>query len=139
MNVEATMEGGCLCGAVRYRISGSPFAAEYCHCRMCQKSAGAAVVSWMDFRTEQLTWTAGKPSEYESSESVRRGFCAECGSTLSFRDTRHPEYRTLTIASLDDPNLVKPTYHIYTDSQVKWLVIEDDCKRFPQGSVKSSG
>jgi len=139
MNVEARMEGGCLCGAVRYRISGSPFAAEYCHCRMCQKNAGAVVVSWMDFRTEQLTWTAGKPSEYESSESVRRGFCEECGSTLSFRDTRHPEYITLTIASLDDPNLVKPTYHIYTDSQVKWLAIEDDCKRFPQGPVKSSG
>ena len=139
MNVESRMEGGCLCGAVRYRISGSPFAAEYCHCRMCQKSAGAAVVSWMDFLTEQLTWTAGKPSEYESSESVRRGFCEECGSTLSFRDTRHPEYITLTIASLDDPNLVKPTCHIYTDSQVKWLVIEDDCKRFPPGPVKSSG
>jgi hypothetical protein len=136
MNVEARMEGGCLCGAVRYRISGSPFAAEYCHCRMCQKSAGAVVVSWMDFRPEQLTWTAGKPSEYESSESVRRGFCQECGSTLSFRDTRHPEYITLTIASLDDPNLVKPTCHIYTDSQVNWLAIEDDCKKFPQGQVK---
>lgn len=139
MNVEARMEGGCLCGAVRYSISGSPFAAEYCHCRMCHKSAGAVVVSWMDFRTEQLTWTAGKPFEYESSESVRRGFCAECGSTLSFRDIKHPEYMTLTIASLDDPNLVKPTRHIYADSQVKWLTIDDDCKRFPRGPMKSSG
>lgn len=139
MSDEAKKEGGCLCGAVRYRISGSPFAAEYCHCRMCQKSAGAVVVSWMDFRTEQLTWTVGKPSEYESSELVRRGFCAKCGSTLSFRDTRHPDYMTLAIASLDDPNLVKPTYHIYTDSQVKWLTIDDDCKRFPQGPPKSSG
>ena len=137
MNVETRMEGGCLCGAVRYSISGSPFAAEYCHCTMCQKSSGAAVVSWMDFRTDQLTWTTGKPSEYESSENVRRGFCAECGSTLSFRDTRHPDYMSLTIASLDDPNLVKPTYHIYTDSQVKWLNIDDDCKRFPKGPEKS--
>jgi len=80
------MEGGCFCGAVRYSVSGPPFAAEYCHCRMCQKSTGA-----------------------------------------------------MTIASLDDPNLVKPTRHIFTDSQVRWLNIDDDCKRFPEGLAKSSG
>jgi hypothetical protein len=132
------MEGGCLCGAVRYSISGAPFAAEYCHCRMCQKSAGAVVVNWMDFHNEQLTWTNGRPSEYESSETIRRGFCVKCGSSLSFRDSRHPEYITLTIASLDDPDLVKPTYHIYVESQVKWLCIDDDGEKFPQGPVKSS-
>jgi len=137
MNTQ--MEGGCLCGSVRYSVSGAPFAAEYCHCRMCQKSSGAVTVSWMDFRVEQLTWTLGTPAEYESSENVRRGFCADCGSTLSFRDTRHPEYITLAIASLDDPNLVEPTYHIYTESQVKWLNINDDCNRFQKGPVKSSG
>ena len=135
MIMDANKEGGCLCGAVRYSVSGPPFAAEYCHCRMCQKSAGAMVVCWMDFLVEQLTWVLGGPTEFKSSESVRRGFCAECGSTLSFRDTRHPEYFTLAIASLDDPNRVKPTYHIYTESQVKWLNIEDDCKRFRQGPV----
>ena len=139
MNIEARMEGGCFCGTVKYSISGSPFAAEYCHCRMCQKSAGSVVVNWMDFHTEQLKWTVGTPLEYKSSESARRGFCAQCGSTLSFRDTRHPEYISLTIASLDDPNLVKPTYHIYTESKVKWLTIDDDCKRFPKGRVKSVG
>ncbi len=139
MNVEERMQGGCLCGAVRYSVSGRPFAAEYCHCRMCQKSAGAVVVNWMDFNKEQLTWTAGKPSEYESSDCARRGFCTVCGSTLSFRDTRHPDYFSLTIASLDDPNLVKPTYHIYVESQVKWLNIDDDCKRFSQSRTKSSG
>ena len=94
-------------------------------------------VCWMDFRVEQLTWTFVKPTEYESSKGVYRGFCAECGSTLSFRDARHPKYITLTIASLDDPNLVEPTHHIYTESQVKWLNIDDDCKRFLQGPVKS--
>ncbi len=137
MNNEERMEGGCLCGAVKYSVSGSPFAAEYCHCRMCQKSAGAVVVNWMDFNTEQVTWLVGKPSEYQSSETVRRGFCAGCGSTLSFRDTRYPEYTSLSIASLDDPDLVRPTYHIYTDSQVQWLSIDDGCKRYPGHKVKT--
>ena len=133
------MDGGCLCGQVRYSVSGAPFAAEYCHCRMCQKSSGSVTVSWMDFRVEQLTWTLKPPAEYRSSEYVRRGFCPDCGSTMSFRDTRHPNYITLAIASLDDPNLVKPTYHIYTESQVEWLNIDDNCNRFRQGPVKSEG
>lgn len=131
------IEGGCLCGAIRYSVLAPPFAAEYCHCRMCQKSSGAVVVNWMDFRVEHLTWTLVTPVEYKSSENVRRGFCAECGSTLSFRDTRHPEYISLTIGSLDDPELVEPTYHIFTESQVKWLNIDDACKRFQKGQVKS--
>jgi hypothetical protein len=105
---------------------------------MCQKSSGAPVVSWMDFLTEQLSWTKGKPLEYKSSENVRRGFCGVCGSSLSYRHTGHPEYITLAIASLDDPNLVKPTFHIYTASQLKWLKIDDACKRFIAGPEKSS-
>jgi hypothetical protein len=137
MKSEVRMEGGCLCGALRYQISGTPFEAEYCHCRMCQKSAGAVFINWMDFRAKQLRWATGKPSEYQSSKNTWRGFCNQCGSSLSFRDTRYPEYISLTIASLDNPNLVKPTRHIYTDSQVEWLTIEDDCNRYPQGSQKT--
>ena len=132
------LEGGCLCRSVRYHTSATPFAAEYCHCGMCKKVSGAPVASWMDFHTDQLTWEKGKPLEYKSSKNVRRGFCSSCGSSLSFRDTRHPEYITLAIASLDDPNLVKPTYHIYTSSQIKWLKIDDDCNRFPAAPEKSS-
>ena len=132
------LEGGCLCGSVRYLISGTPFAAEYCHCGMCKKVSVAPVASWMDFHIEQLTWNKRKPLEYQSSENVQRGFCPTCGSSLSFRDTEHPEYITLAIASLDDPNLVKPTYHIYTASQLKWLNIDDECKRFTAGPGKST-
>lgn len=87
----------------------------------------------MDFKVEQVKWTKGTPTEYASSENIRRGFCPACGSTLSYRSTLHPNYFTLSIASLDDPEAVRPTYHIYTDSQVTWLPITDDCKRYPKG------
>ncbi len=122
--------GGCLCGAIRYRLSALPFAAEYCHCRMCQRSAGAAFGNWMDLKQDQVTWTSGTPLEYASSANVRRGFCANCGSTLSFRDERHPEYLTLATTSLDEPNAVPPKRHIYTESQLAWLQIDDDCERY---------
>lgn len=124
--------GGCLCGAVRYVAKAPPFAAEYCHCRMCQKGVGSVVVSWMDFKVDQVSWRFDPPTEYLSSETGRRGFCPTCGSTISYRDTRYPDYLTLTIASLDNPNLVTPTYHIYTDSQPDWFKIDDHHPRYPQ-------
>jgi hypothetical protein len=139
MNDEPILRGGCLCGAVRYRASGPPFAAEYCHCRMCQRFTGAAAANWMDFERKKVEWTAGAPREYASSEFVRRGFCPDCGSALTFRDTRYPQYLTLTIASLDEPNQVRPTHHLFTDSQLEWFDPADDCPRFSNGPGEDMG
>ncbi|WP_394781623.1 GFA family protein [Undibacterium sp.] len=127
------MKGSCHCGAIRYEVLGDPFAADFCHCRDCQKTTGAPVGAWMDFKAEQVRWLQGSPAEYASSETIRRGFCSLCGSTLTYRSTAHPDYLTLSITSLDDPNAVRPTYHIYTDSQVEWLAISDDCQRYAKG------
>lgn len=129
------MIGGCHCGAIRYDVSAVPFAADFCHCRDCQRTTGSPVGAWMDFKAKEVRWVKGSPTEYASSKNIRRGFCSECGSTLSYRSTEHPEYLTLSIASLDNPNAIEPTYHIYTDSQVKWLSMHDDCKKYPQGQV----
>ncbi|WP_429221719.1 GFA family protein, partial [Aeromonas veronii] len=57
----------------------APFAADFCHCRDCQRTTGAPVGAWMDFHAEQVQWLCGKPTEYASSDFIRRGFCAECG------------------------------------------------------------
>ena len=129
------LTGGCLCGAVRYQLSELPFAAEYCHCRMCQIVAGSPVATWMDVKAEQFTLLGEDISEYKSSEFVYRGFCPQCGSTLSFRDSRHPDYFTLSITSLDHPNQVAPTYHIFTESKLDWFDTQDSCKRFNLGAI----
>ena len=126
---ESTHEGGCLCGALRYRVTGAPFDIDYCHCRMCQKSTGAPVGVWMDFKKNQVEWLSGRPKEYASSDSIRRGFCAQCGSAISFRHTGYPDYYTLAIVSLDDPNTFEPNYHIHMDSQPNWFKIDDDLER----------
>ena len=129
------MKGGCHCGATRYEVSGTAFDADYCHCRDCQKTIGAPFGAWMDFKREQISWVGKEPTEYASSKYIRRGFCPECGSSLSYRSTQYPDYFTLSIASLDDPDLVSPKYHIHTDSQVSWLSIDDDCKRYSNERV----
>ena len=128
------MNGQCLCGSVQYTVSAKPFAADYCHCRMCQRSTGSVAGVWMDFKRDQFQWlNKDELREYASSEFARRGFCGLCGSTLSYRDTRHEQYISLAISSLDQPDKVQPSYHIHTDSQLSWLKIDDDYVRYAQG------
>jgi len=93
----------------------------------------------MDFKREQIRWIGKEPTEYESSEYIRRGFCPACGSSLSYRSTQYPDYLTLSISTLDDPDLVEPNYHIHTASQVSWLTIDDDCKRYRGERVSEKG
>ena len=124
------LQGGCLCGAIRYQINGLPFDADHCHCSQCRKSAGAVVMSWMDFHGEQVQWLQGKVTEFASSNDIRRGFCQQCGCSLTYRHINYPEFTTLSIASLDQPNRVQPNYHIYTNEQVSWLSIDDRCRRY---------
>ncbi|QQX82506.1 GFA family protein [Shewanella sp. KX20019] len=91
--------------------------------------------AWMDFNIEEVNWLSGSVTEFQSSECVRRGFCHHCGSALTFRDTRYPDYLTLAIVSLDTPNTVQPSYHIHTDSQLTWLSLSDSCTRYPQSKT----
>ena len=68
--------GGCLCGSVRYEVSGPAVALCFCHCRSCQRASGAAVVPWGTFARENFRFTRGAAAEYRSSTPVRRGYCA---------------------------------------------------------------
>ena len=136
MTDKELLTGGCLCGAVRYSAVAKPFAADYCHCSNCLKSTGAPVSAWMDFKTEQVDWlNRDCLVDFESSAKIRRGFCAKCGSTLTYRSVDHPEYLTLAITSLDNPELVRPTYHIHTENQLPWFTVDDKCKRYLQGQT----
>lgn len=124
------LTGSCLCNKVQYQVTAPPFDADFCHCRQCQKSTGSVVGAWMDFKREHVSWLNEPPKEYASSEYVRRGFCPHCGSQVSFRDLRYPQYLTLSISTLSEPNTIKPNYHIYTDSQLEWFNTQDDCPRY---------
>lgn len=135
-------EGGCLCGALRYRASGQPLWVCHCHCRMCQKETGAAFSTSAGFRTERITWTKGKPSLYRSSKLVERGFCVRCGSTVSFCRPRKSE-TSVSAGSLDHPEVIAPEFHMMTASQVPWLKINDGLPshdRFPpEGQDRDGG
>lgn len=124
--------GGCLCGAVRYESSGEPFEAGYCHCRMCQKLSGAAVLPWASFRTGDFSYSKGSPKIYRSSPHGQREFCAHCGSQIAFRDTDDDATIEINVGTLDDPTSVTPRYHIWCNSRVSWFDTADALPRHPK-------
>ncbi|HYE01280.1 MAG TPA: GFA family protein [Alphaproteobacteria bacterium] len=123
--------GGCLCGAVRYEVSGEPTSACYCHCRICQRAAGAPVVAWAGFAGGRFRLVSGTPTIFTSSRMAERGFCARCGTTLTFRYTTpgcQGEIH-IAVASLDEPDEIAPGYHIWTDSRPAWFDTADSLPR----------
>ncbi len=122
--------GGCLCGAVRYRATAEPIRAVHCHCGMCRRESGAAFLTHVHFPIAAFAWTQGEPTRYQSSAEAGRGFCRRCGSTLTMHETVLDDRVQVTLGSLDRPEGVRPQDHVWTESQLPWLKIDDDLPRF---------
>jgi hypothetical protein len=97
--------GGCQCGAVRFRVEGALGDASVCHCRMCQKASGNFYLPLVSVRDAALNWTRGEPERFRSSNHGYRGFCADCGTPLTYEA---PDGVALTIAAFDDPAAIAP-------------------------------
>ena len=124
-------EGGCLCGRVRYRMSGKPAFVTACHCRFCQKRTGAAFGMAAYVPKAQVEFLSGamKPYEYKSDETgrwLRMEHCENCGTTVTWTLEVFPELRALAAGTFDDPKWLKPERHVWTRSGHEWM-------RFPEG------
>ena len=125
-------EGGCICGAVRYRVSGKPGNSMVCHCQTCRRVAGAPVVAWVTFATDQFQLLRGKPSQFHSSEPVLRTFCGACGTPLTYEHREGGGFVDITTCSLDDPNLFPPTHHSWLSHDLAWVRFGDGLKTFQE-------
>lgn len=118
------MDGGCLCGRVRYRVAGPVHETAHCHCTMCRRGSGAPVVTWAVTSPDHFAWTAGTPATYASSPGCKRTFCAACGTKLTFTDAKRPGDVDIATGSLDDPGGVTVGIQIYGRSKVAWVRID---------------
>jgi len=114
------LQGGCLCGAIRYTADGTPFHESICHCSLCRRASGAPLVAWFSVARTRLS-ISGHPAWFRSSEHGERGFCAACGSALFFRSSAHPDEIDVTTASLDDPRQVPPRDQLYVADRIPWV------------------
>ena len=135
---EQRFEGGCLCGATRYVVTGEPYVVALCHCSMCRRAGGAPLVAWALFQLDNLTFTKGKPAAYASSKGVERGFCGKCGTPLTYTGELIPGLVDITVGSMDDPSALPPQMHIWDSKRLPWLVANEDLPRhaeFPPGEI----
>ena len=110
--------GGCQCGAVRFRVEGVLGDASICHCRMCQKAAGNFYLPLVSVRGSKFEWTRGEPKRFQSSNFVRRGFCADCGTPLTFEA---PDGIALAIAAFDHPEEIAPAIQWGTEAKLPYV------------------
>jgi hypothetical protein len=123
-NSPPPVEGGCLCGAVRYRAAPLDRDGYYCHCRMCQLAFGNTRAAFVNLLKSAVEWTHGAPARYASSAFALRGFCGNCGTPLSF-EYLDSERMDISVGSLDDPGAFKPTSHFAVESRIASWHCED--------------
>ena len=135
MDTPDSIEGGCLCGAVRYRASGKPFKSAYCHCNWCRGATGAIVSAWLMYDDRRIEITRGDMHKYASSPGVLRGFCPTCGTSFWWEGQWHERYfQMVAIGSLDNPEAYPPDRHASCSEQIGWFDVADDLPRYPHSS-----
>ena len=109
------MTGSCLCGAVRFEVTGPLRDVAVCHCQMCRKAHGH-IGAYTAARKDALRIVeAGGLKWYRSSTNARRGFCGECGSTL-FWDADRSDTVSIAAGTLDAPTGLRTTLQIHVAS-----------------------
>jgi hypothetical protein len=121
MNARTPLHtGGCQCGAVRYAVYGLFTDPHICHCRMCQKAVGSFFAALAGVKLGDIEWTRGAPSLFRSSTLAERGFCAACGTPLTFSYVDSGKLN-VTIGSLDHPEQVKPANQYGVEGRMPWF------------------
>jgi len=121
MEDTRTTEGGCLCGAVRFRAEGPGWNETICHCATCRKAAGAPVVAWVTFDAARFAWTGEEPVRHRSSADVVRTFCGRCGTSLTYARDGIPGEIDVTTCSLDEPLAFAPKDQTWTSARIPWM------------------
>jgi hypothetical protein len=131
----APLDGGCLCGAVRYRITQPLSGARYCHCTHCQRRTGTASSANGLAPQEGFRLMSGEEHvrAYKPPTGVPKLFCAICGSALFSGDPRSDEQVVVRLGTLDRDPGIRPQYRQFVDSAASWEPIPDDgLPRYPR-------
>ena len=121
------IRASCLCGDVRFEITGSLTGASHCHCSMCRKAHGAAFGTYAAVKAADFRVVSGadRITRYRSSAGIVRTFCTRCGSTLQWLRESKPDIVDVALGILDDDPGVRPDRHIYVGSKAPWHELAD--------------
>ena len=123
--------GRCLCGAVTFNTEGEPLFIAHCHCESCRRQTGSVPATFVGFRSEQVSYPAKPPVEFESSAGIFRAFCARCGSALHYRPAADGETH-MYLGAFDTPETFIATRHVFFDERVAPYETYDNLPRYDQ-------
>ena len=131
----ANITGGCLCGRVRYTVTGEPAFSGLCHCRNCQRYTGSAFEALIAFPAASVG-VRGELKTYDdtgdSGQPVHRRFCPNCGSGVVNEVDVLPGVTIVLAGTLDDPAAFKPAMDVYWSSAQPWVHTSSERTRFPK-------
>ena len=117
--------GRCSCGAIQFTASAEPLQVSWCHCKDCRRQTGAPAVVWAGFRLERGR-VAGIAEAPPLLRKVTRGFCADCGTPISYEHDRAPGEIYIHAGLFDDADSLVPDRHAYVTSKLFWMHLEDN-------------
>ena len=132
MSSNHKMNGGCMCGGVRYEVTGTSFLVSHCHCQSCRKHNGAAVVTLAGYTQDQVTFSGDERKFYESSPGVKRAFCGNCGTPLTWEGDGGEVGPIVEfhISTFDKPDDLVPTAHAFAPERISWFDVADMLPRY---------
>jgi hypothetical protein len=140
--MSTTFQGGCLCGAIRYRCEGDPISMGLCQCDRCQRQSGSAFLIATVFARDAVVFERGEPKVFaargDDGRHLYRHFCGDCGSAVMITLDRYPEIRSMMGGTLDDKSLLKPTFSLWCSRAQPWLTLPDGIKlhsEYPDGLI----
>ncbi len=133
------MAGGCLCGGVRFRVTGPFLRAGHCHCSRCRRHSGAAVNTQGRVRREHFHLLQGADliRTYREKGHASKAFCSVCGSSLFGGTWPDGPEVSIRLGVMDGDPGIRPQYHTYVDDGAPWDEITDTLPRHPGALPRS--
>ena len=119
----------CACGWNHGSTTGVPLSVTWCHCVDCRRESGAPAMVWAGWRDEQIGGALDHLVVRRTKPNVTRSRCAECGSTLAYRDRGLPDRAYIPIGAFDAPDDLVPTEHGFWPEKIDWLSFDDGLRR----------
>lgn len=136
-NAPVEALGGCLCGAIRYRVTAPVTKLIVCHCTDCQKASGTGASANAMLPSDRFEIVKGEPKIFskvaDSGNTLHRAFCPDCGSPIYSRRDNAPQFTTLKVGTLDEPVGMQVAMNIWTRSARPWVHIDAALENHPKG------
>jgi hypothetical protein len=132
--MSTTYRGGCACGAIRYEVNDKPIFENHCQCRDCQRRSGTGHGSWLTFLDRAKVTVSGEASTWrvagDSGNEKIHAFCPTCGTPVYLAFAAMPDLFSVPAASLDQPELFRPSVITYNVRALEWDAIDPKLTRF---------